>query len=230
VESGTPTVRSAGVCVGSAGTLSSLLQPFLSAVGTAPTYNYVGPQTYLNAMLIEGGCEGLSVAQCHTPDQNPAGTLSRSSFAAKSAYVSAAPPSAGISAAVAGVQDLADQDPTLGGGLVFDAYGGAINTVTPAATAFVHRNALCCIESSVSWTTTTPAATISLGRQWLAQSATTMAPYTDGGAYQNYIDPTLVNWQQAYYGANLPRLSQVKTTYDPDGVFRFAQSIPGAAG
>lgn len=41
----------------------------------------------------------------------------------------------------------------------------------------------------------------------------------------NYIDPRLPDWAAAYYGDNLPRLRQIATTYDPDGVFGFAQAV-----
>jgi hypothetical protein len=46
------------------------------------------------------------------------------------------------------------------------------------------------------------------------------------GAHQNYADPELRDWAEAYYGANLGRLEQVKAAYDPDDVFRFPQSVP----
>ena len=121
-------------------------------MGTAPTYQFVGPESYLNAMLIEAGCEGSSVEACHLPSQNPAGTLSRSGFAAKSNYIDAAMPSAGLQTVVDAVTTLSARPSAgSGGGMVFDSYGGAINAVRADSTAFVHRDALACIEYSVSW-------------------------------------------------------------------------------
>ena len=52
-----------------------------------------------------------------------------------------------------------------------------------------------------------------------------MAPYTSG-AYVNYIDADITDWESAYYGTNLARLERVKSDYDPDDVFNGPQSIP----
>ena len=232
LSSGSPgqKARCTGVFVGIPSGLTSLLQSFEQAVSTTPTYRFVGPESYLSAMLIEAGCEGLTVPECHLPEQNPLGTLSRSTFVAKSAYVATAMPGAGLQAAAQLVTDLQESQPGVNGGLVFDAYGGIINRVAPGATAFVHRGARCGIESSVSWGPNPSAVAVADGQAWLAHAANVLAPYTDGSAYQNYIDPALSDWRQAYYGANLGRLTRVKQTYDPDNVFHFAQSIPTRVG
>jgi FAD/FMN-containing dehydrogenase len=62
---------------------------------------------------------------------------------------------------------------------------------------------------------------------WLATTSATLAPATTG-AYVNYIDPAQPDFLNAYYGANLARLVDVKRAVDPDDVFHFAQSIPTA--
>jgi FAD/FMN-containing dehydrogenase len=55
-----------------------------------------------------------------------------------------------------------------------------------------------------------------------------MRPWASGQCYQNYVDPDLKNWRQAYYGANYARLAQIKATYDPTQVFKFPQGITPA--
>ena len=124
--------------------------------------------------------------------------------------------------------DLGATLPGVGGGLVFDAYGGAINAVAPDATAFVHRDAVCCVQATVA--TGTAASAVAAGRAWLAHLASVAAPYVDGSAYQNYIDPTLADWQQRLLRGEPRPAGGRQGAYDADDVFRFAQSIPTSQG
>jgi len=104
------------------------------------------------------------------------------------------------------------------GALLIDSYGGALNRVAPAATAFVHRNVLSSIQYFAAGDPTS-------ARAWVNSSRASLKPAVTGAAYVNYIDPALANWQQAYYGSNLARLRTVKHKYDPHNLFHFAQSI-----
>jgi FAD/FMN-containing dehydrogenase len=211
-------VKVTGVFTGSVAACASALNPLVAAVETAPTYRFVGPEDYLKAMLIEAGCEGEPVAQCvATPTRHP--------FAAKSSFLNGPLSSGTESMLVSVLETLSSSLPGEGGGIVFDGYGGAINTVGATDTAFVHRTSIACAQYSVAYGGDPSAGQLAAGTAWLSQLAAVLAPEAHG-AYQNYIDPTLHNWAQAYYGENLPRLQRIKRAYDPDNTFHFAQSIP----
>ena len=214
--------QTSGVFCGSRSELASLLAPLKAAIGSGPSASFIGSNDYISAMEIEAGCSGLSIASCHLA---PEGKLSRSAYSAKSSYFDDPMTSAQVKHMIEAVENLQRSSPTIGGGLAFDSYGGAINRVASDATAFVHRDKLACIQATYSWSAYTPASEIAAGERWL----TWLGDHVfnpRSGAYQNYIAPTLSEWQTAYYGANLARLVKVKHAYDPDGLFTFAQSIP----
>jgi FAD/FMN-containing dehydrogenase len=204
-----PFISSGGQFFGSETELRSLIAP-LTSTGT-PTHVTAGTLSYLDAIMRWAGCDPL--AQCHV--------VGHHSFKGKSDYVDVPLPNAGINTLLAGLE-ASQASITLGGAaLFFDAYGGAINRVHPAATAFVHRNALFSIQYFSSW-----AGNGLADLQWIRNLYAAMRPYVSGFAYQNYIDPDLKHWQHAYYGANLRRLADIKRKHDPHGFFHFAQGIP----
>ena len=107
---------------------------------------------------------------------------------------------------------------------IFEAYGGSINRVGEADTAFPHRgNTLFCLQYYLQWSSSS-----STNRNVAAIRAlyNAMRPYLPGYSYVNYIDTDLQDYARAYYKDNLPRLQAVKKQYDPDNFFHFVQSIP----
>jgi hypothetical protein len=125
----------------------------------------------------------------------------------------------------AGLSALMNEVGTSGGIYVIcDSYGGAIANTAPDATAFAHRNGtLYCLQYGSVWTNPndTPQHLSEMRSCYAA-----MRPFVSGAAYVNYCDLDLADWQKAYWGQNLTRLKQIKSSFDPDNVFRHAQSVP----
>jgi FAD/FMN-containing dehydrogenase len=213
------------VFIGEAATLQPLLAALIARAGT-PSGQSVDASGYPHAMFVEAGCDGMDLAQCHLAGTGTSGELERALFTAKSAYLAETMTAAGISAATGAISELVAKRAEVGAALVFDAYGGAIASVPDGATAFVHRAVLFGLQMTMSFSPDTSPATVNAASPWLRTTAAALAPWCNGQAYQNYIDPTLANWQTAYYGTNLARLSAVKRAYDPDNLFNFDQSVP----
>lgn len=107
-----------------------------------------------------------------------------------------------------------------------EAYGGAINNLSPTATAFAHRaGTLFSLQYQSYWKHGTGGST---NIAWVAAARAAMRASVTGAAYANYCDSAIPHWLHAYYGPNLARLERVKARYDPHGVFQFPQSIPAS--
>jgi FAD/FMN-containing dehydrogenase len=141
-------------------------------------------------------------------------------FKAKSDYVLTPLGPDALQAMMAAVAPL----PSGGIALLCDAYGGKIADVAADATAFPHRaGTQFCIQYFASWqrAADTAAHVANVAKVYAA-----MRPYMPGASYVNYCDLDLPDFADAYWGANLARLSAVKKAYDPDNVFHHAQSVP----
>ncbi len=199
-----------GQYFGRSSDLHGLLAPLTSVSGATVS---TGELDYLHAQLMWAGCSSISLAACHTAGTRPGGTLPRESFQAKSDYVAKPLPAGARNVLVQAAVARASIPGS--GAILFDSYGGAINQVAPAATAFVHRKVLFCIQYL----------SYNGGGNWLSATHAKMRPYVTGGAYVNYTDPGLSNWQTAYYGSNYHRLLTIRRAVDPHHYFNFPQAI-----
>lgn len=128
----------------------------------------------------------------------------------------------------------------MGGAFGFATYGGKVNTVAPDATASPQRRSIFDMACNVGWMDAKDADTHlkwvrAFYRELLAETGGAPVP---GDAYDgaliNHPDTDLADsklnvsgtpWHAFYYGANYPRLQQVKARWDPRDIFRHALSI-----
>jgi Berberine and berberine like len=149
-------------------------------------------------------------------------------FAAKSAVLNSRTllTSRQVSAAAARLLDWPGSGNPDGAGFAMFALGGEINQVPPEATAFVHRDGLFIFAAETCWADHDPRGVAAANLRWLDEFyAGIFGDRPPGQSYQNFPDPTLTDWRQAYYGANYDRLVRVKRRYDPAGFFSYPQAI-----
>lgn len=110
-------------------------------------------------------------------------------------------------------------------GILF-AIGGKVKEVPIDATAYVHRDSNFIMEMEASWSPLDKDAAVERQRRWLADYYEDMQRFLVRESYVNFPDRDLKNWESAYYGKNLERLSEIKAKYDRKNLFRYPQSIP----
>ncbi|MFB8348209.1 FAD-binding oxidoreductase [Streptomyces niveus] len=198
----------------------------VSLVGHAPSFRQAHTAPYQDILMDLYQCGGLTVQQCHRADTSPGGQLTRPVFGLwrSRLFGEGAMPREGWAKALS-VLDTERQAGQMRQ-LQVVAVGGAVNSVSRGATAYVHRDSL----FSASFLTSNSVAPVpdeakeSAGR-FVDAGFAVLDPYSNGETYQNFYDARLPDWQSSYYAENYPRLKRVKRSYDPHNIFRFAQSI-----
>lgn len=103
--------------------------------------------------------------------------------------------------------------------LDFMPWGGAYNRVSSDATAFVHRDELFLLKHSVVVDPLASTGAKEAAHRQLAASWASVHAWGSMRMFQNFADPDLDAWADAYVGPNHDRLVQIKARYDPSDLF-----------
>jgi FAD/FMN-containing dehydrogenase len=119
-----------------------------------------------------------------------------------------------------------------------DSYGSRVNRLGRHDTAVVQRDSIMKLQHQIYWPGNEDGAD---HLRWIRDLYADMYPggvpapnETTDGCFINYPDADLsdpawntsgVPWSTLYYGTNYPRLQRAKKRWDPNNVFRHAQSI-----
>jgi FAD/FMN-containing dehydrogenase len=212
-----------GAWFGSPATLEPLLDALVAQVGVAPAARVVTEMTPYDAIMQWYGCAQLTTEQCHTVGYSPEAQMPRTNFYRTRNRMFGGPaPSA--DALLAAFE--ADPRPGEFRMLYFETLGGQAGVPGRRETAFVHRNSRMLCGYSVSLTSADYTAEDTAAcEQWLTGGFAALDQHSLGESYQNFIDPALPNWRDAYYAENYPKLVAVKYRYDPHRFFHFDRAI-----
>ncbi|MFI2379117.1 FAD-binding oxidoreductase [Streptomyces sp. NPDC018964] len=220
-----PNVVLTGAYHGSKTDCDRLLDRLTTGIGHPGTSRTSTELPYAQAMMQVYGCGDKTVTECHRIGFSPEAQLPRDNYTAQRNQYFAEPWT--TTTARAALDALtADTRPGQFRFLGLFPYGGRINDIAPTSTAFVHRDAVLNAGFAVSLYTPDPAQDDrEHAHTWVDRAHTTMSVHSNHESYQNYMDPALTTWREAYYGRNYTRLQAVKRSYDPYRFFHFAQAI-----
>jgi FAD/FMN-containing dehydrogenase len=103
--------------------------------------------------------------------------------------------------------------------LDFMPWGGAYARVRPDATAFVHRDERFLLKHATVLEAGASPRASQVAHRNVTRSWESVHAWGSGRAFQNFADPELPDWSEAYYGPNLDRLRRIKDRYDPSNLF-----------
>jgi hypothetical protein len=204
-----PALFMSATWTGSASAMDTALKPFLSSV-PSPTTDSRSTASYLDTMLTYAGCSSIPVSVCHT---GPGGQLDREAFAATSHIITGT--QVDVDALLGRVNAAQGSGGLKEAGISIDALGGLVDDVGVAATAWGHRGAL----ATAQYTATYDSGPASAATAYVRGFRSAMIPTWGDGAYVNYADSSLPDYQQAYFGDNAARLARARATYDPGRFF-----------
>lgn len=104
--------------------------------------------------------------------------------------------------------------------ITFYGVGGAISDIDSNDSAYYYRDALFILGFQSVWEESQYAPA---NRQWVGDRFKILSQYTKGSFINFPIDQE--DYENQYYGENLPRLKEVKLKYDPNNFFSFEQGI-----
>ncbi|TXS55811.1 FAD-binding oxidoreductase [Streptomyces sp. t39] len=224
-----PTLSVMALTLGDEAGLRNAVDRLADAAGSSAASVALRPRPYLDAMLAAAGCLGLDEEQCRlpggTPGRGPEGTLPRETYASASDFFDRDLTGGGVRALIAAAEAFTRIPAARGaadGSVLLTALGGAVNRVDRLATSFVHRRSRILAQYIGAWR---PGTRGTDALSWLADTRAAMRRHASGAAYQNYADPQLTNWREAYYGPAADRLTRLRHRYDPDGLFDHPQAL-----
>jgi FAD/FMN-containing dehydrogenase len=105
--------------------------------------------------------------------------------------------------------------------IVFHEGGAAIAAVPSNATAFPYRDLFIVIQVNAIWDSPDDDAKNVL---WVDKLMKDIDPFSSG-SYVNYMNGKMSNYNQKYYGSNLPRILKTKRYFDPKNFFGFPSGV-----